>query len=248
MPLPERPLSASPHSAQPAPMATAPARRRYAWPRRPRGPATTWRRRRTAILWWTATAVLSCVTVVSIQGAAAEAAARQRAWGDTEVVPVVRRPVAAGQVIEAADIERRTMPAGLVPDGAIAGDPVGQAARVALWPGEVVLAERLARAGLRGVAALVPEGARAMAVPRGPGTPPLSVGDRVDLLATFDIPPAEGTGEEPAPLAPTFAVASDATVLHVEDEAVTVAVTVEQSARVAFALAIGTVTLALAGA
>jgi Flp pilus assembly protein CpaB len=100
--------------------------------------------------------------------------------------------------------------------------------------GEVVTAGRVAPAGVGGLAALLPDGARALAVPIGPGTPPLRRGDRVDVLATFE-------GDEP-----TFAVASGAAVLAVtRDKAVTVAVTADEAPRVAFALAQGAITLAL---
>jgi hypothetical protein len=68
----------------------------------------------------------------------------------------------------------------------------------------------------------------------------LEVGDRVDVLATFD-PGVSGDGE------PTFAVATGAVVVHVGDDAVTVAVRQAAAPRVAYALAAGTVTLVLSG-
>jgi Flp pilus assembly protein CpaB len=60
-------------------------------------------------------------------------------------------------------------------------------------------------------------------------------GDRVDVLATFDPPPA---GQEP-----TFPVAEAALVVDVGPEAASVAVGPEEAKRVAFAVASGTVTL-----
>ncbi|HEX7276722.1 MAG TPA: hypothetical protein VF244_05050, partial [Acidimicrobiales bacterium] len=65
-------------------------------------------------------------------------------------------------------------------------------------------------------------------------------GDTVDVLATFD--PA-GAAEG---VAPTFPVAVAALVVDVGDESAAVAVTPDEAARVAFALASGVVTLALA--
>jgi hypothetical protein len=78
-----------------------------------------------------------------------------------------------------------------------------------------------------------------VAVPTGSGLP-LRVGDRVDVLATFD-PGVSGDGE------PTFAVARGAVVVHVGKEAVTVAVAEAAAPKVAYALAAGTVTLVLSG-
>jgi hypothetical protein len=78
-----------------------------------------------------------------------------------------------------------------------------------------------------------------VAVPTGSGLP-LEVGDRVDVLATFDAG-TTGAGE------PTFAVARRAVVVHVGEDAVTVAVTTSAAPRVAYALAAGAVTLVLSG-
>lgn len=213
------------------------------------------------MLWWLATLALAAVTFAAVDGAAARASARQRAWGETISVPVVQRTVLAGAMVGDGDVERRRLPRALVPRGEVAGDPVGHAARVTLVPGEVVMASRLAPSGLGGVAALLGPDTRGVAVPRGDSAPPVEVGDRVDVLATFDIapdeppPPPEGEpggpdpGGEPRGVpAPTFAVATRALVVHVGDQSITVAVAPEAAARVAFAVARGTVTLALAGA
>jgi Flp pilus assembly protein CpaB len=120
---------------------------------------------------------------------------------------------------------------------------------VPLESGEVLLASKLAPEGLRGVAALVPPGDRALAVPVDPGGLALRLGDRVDVLATFDVAGADDTAPAlPTPAAPTFPVARAALVVGVGDGAVTVAVGPDEVPRVAFALARGTVALALVGA
>ncbi|MDP8992888.1 MAG: RcpC/CpaB family pilus assembly protein, partial [Actinomycetota bacterium] len=102
---------------------------------------------------------------------------------------------------------------------------------------EVLLEAKLAPWGVQGIAALVPPGRRALAVPAGKGGLALRRGQRVDVLATFDV--TDGRSE------PTFPVASAALVVDVGEEAVTVAVGPEEAPRVAFAVARGTVTLAL---
>ena len=141
-------------------------------------------------------------------------------------VPVVARPVAAGVTLVAADVQAARLPADALPDGEPAAAPVGRTARVDLVPGEVVLASRL---GPRGLAALLPPGARALAVPRAAGTPPLEPGQRADLLAGGRV------------------VVPSASVLAVDDSGTTVAVPEPAAPAVAEAISAGTVTLSLAG-
>jgi Flp pilus assembly protein CpaB len=95
---------------------------------------------------------------------------------------------------------------------------------------------------------------RALAVPSGGdgrGGLALERGHRVDVLATFDTgvpePVAVATTEADDGQAPTFPVAAGALVLDVGTESVTIAVRPREAPRVAFALARGTVTLALTG-
>ena len=141
-------------------------------------------------------------------------------------VTVVARPVPAGTTLRPGDVRTSRLPADAVPDAEPAASPLGRTARVDLVPGEVLLAARL---GPRGLAALLPEGSRALAVPRAAGTPPLEPGQRVDLLADGAV------------------VVTAASVLAVEDSGTTVAVPEATAPAVAEAVAAGAVTLALAG-
>jgi Flp pilus assembly protein CpaB len=129
------------------------------------------------------------------------------------------------------------MPAAFVPEGSLGATAaaVGRTVIVPLFRGGAVVASNLAPDGLQGLAALLPAGTRAVAVPTGTASVPLRRGDRVDVLATFD-PPAAGQD-------PTFAVAEAALVVDVGPEAASVAVGPEEAKRVAFAVAGGTVTL-----
>jgi hypothetical protein len=86
---------------------------------------------------------------------------------------------------------------------------------------------------------MVPPGHRAVAVPNDEHMPVVRVGDRVDVLATFDV---EGGDTEPS-----VAVAAGAEVLMVTARALTLAVATSDAPRVAFALARGAVTVALRG-
>jgi Flp pilus assembly protein CpaB len=128
-----------------------------------------------------------------------------------------------------------------LPDGAVTDVPVGAIAVDALVPGEVVVASRLAPAGLSPAAALLPAGTRGVAVPAGTTAMPLAVGDRVDVVAMlpFDLAGPEGAAA---------VVAADATVVQVGEESVLVAVPEPDVPALARALAEGAVQLVLRGA
>lgn len=199
------------------------------------------RLRRSPLSFWALAVALSLATGLAVSRLAGSAADRADRLGGLVDVPVAARSVRAGAVVRAADVERRSLPRALVPSGRVASSPAGRVALVPLVRGEVVLASKLAPDGVAGVAALVPAGHRALAVPVDDGALSLRRGNRVDVLATFDV----AGGPEGA--APTFPVATAALVLDAGADAVTVAVTPDEAPRVAFALARGTVTLSLTG-
>jgi Flp pilus assembly protein CpaB len=194
--------------------------------------------RRFPLLYWVAALSLAGLTAVVVFGFVGRAQAASARYGSVRAVPVAVRSLEVGAVVRAGDVEVRRVPAAFVPAGR-----VGRAGRTVLVPvarGEVLLASKLAPDGERGLAALLPSRSKALAVPVGPGTPPLARGNRVDVLASFEV------ADAPAGTDPTFPVAVAALVLEVEpDEAVTVAVSPDEAPRVAFALAKATVTLAL---
>jgi Flp pilus assembly protein CpaB len=201
-------------------------------------------------VWWLAAASVAALAAVRVGGLDDAADARRRAWGESTTVAVAARDLPAGTVVVGDDITVEEWPAALVPDGALAEPPTGSTITASVVAGEAVVGARVAPGGLSGVAALIPAGHRAVAVPGSAGglgtdTPPLRVGDRVDVLATFDVlDPTDGS----ASTEPTGTVADGALVVDVSDEAVTVAVPAADAARVAFAAARGTITLALVGA
>jgi Flp pilus assembly protein CpaB len=187
----------------------------------------------------TAVVVLVLLAASIIQRTAASAVEARRRWGHDRTVVVARHRIAMGDVVEADAIVTQSWPAGLVPAGAVEGSPVGRTAVATIEPGEAVIVARLAPEGLGGVAALVPSGWRAMAIPVGPTVVALTVGDHVDLIAGFDV--ASANADE----APAFTVAENATVVAVDDRRVTVAVHESDATRVAFAIVAGTVVPAL---
>lgn len=187
--------------------------------------------RRRPVPWWAGALALAALTAVVVGRLAGDAAAEQARWGELVPAAVATADVAAGEPLFA---EVRRLPRSVVPPGATT-ETVGIAA-VPIAAGEVVLAARLAPAGTSAVAALVPPGHRALAVPSGDGLP-VEVGDLVDVLATLD----------PEAAVPTIVVARSALVVHVGEASTTVAVPAEDAPRLAFALAAGAVALALSG-
>lgn len=196
---------------------------------------STVRLRRSPALFWVLAVLLAAATGSVVSRLVDRAAAAAARYGSPADVVVVRRDVAAGARIERRDVERRAVPAAFVPPGALTDAPVGRVAAVPLLRGQVVVASQLAPGGLSAVAALVPAGRRAVALPTGGLAPPLRRGDLVDVLATFD------DGVDP----PTFAVAERARVVAVRSDAVTVAVDAADVDRVAFAATTGVVTIVL---
>jgi Flp pilus assembly protein CpaB len=192
-------------------------------------------RRRPVPYWVTASAVAVGTAALVGHIAAGAAEARDR-WGTLRPAVVVIHDVGAGEPVDA---EVRMLPRALVPRSALTSVPARAIALTGLEAGETLLATRLA--GTRGsaVAARLPRGTRGVAVPVGSGLP-LTVGDHVDVLATFD----EASASDGAP---TFIVAKGALVVHVGHDAVTVAVTERAAPRVAYALAAGAVELVLNG-
>ena len=186
-----------------------------------------------------AVVVLVLVVVSIVHRTAASAGDARRRWGQERAVVVARRRIAIGETIRADAIETQSWPSALIPPDAIAESPAGRTAVAAIEPGEAVVAARLAPDGFHGVAALVPHGWRALAIPIGPSVVALSVGDHVDLIAGFDAVSAGGDQ------APAFTVAENAIVVAVDDQRITVSVRESDAARVVFAIVTGTVVPAL---
>ena len=214
-------------------MPSSPSRFPPRWRRRLR----SWLRR-SAFAWWASVGLLVLATGGVVRATLARSSALLDELGPLRPVVIVARPVEAGAVVDAADVVIARRPSSTLPPDEVVtlGTAVGRVALVSLVDGEVVVSSRLAPDGLRGAAALLPPGHRALTIPGGPsGRPPASIGDHVDVLATFE----DGT----------VVVAAGGLVLALDDEtdAVTVAVPADVAPAVASALASATVTLALSG-
>jgi Flp pilus assembly protein CpaB len=208
-------------------------------PVRPAGVALTLRRRPRLRAGLVATiALLSGVAVARTVQDAEDARA---AWGRSATVLVATRDLAEGDRLDHSDVRLVAHPAPLVPAGALTSLPDDGRVASPVYEGEIVREERLAPRGASALAARVPAGARAMAIPVEPGvTPPVVVGDRVEVLVAL---PPEAAGGGP----PGFALATDVPVVDVTDAAVTIAVDRDAAPRVAVAFSQGAVTLALVG-
>jgi Flp pilus assembly protein CpaB len=189
-------------------------------------------------------AILTGLVVVSLVSSAE--AARQR-WGRSRPVAVATRDLAPGDLVDGSAVEVRRLPEAAVAPQALAEPPSGSMVRQPVAAGEPLVPERLAPQGLTGVAALVPAGHRAVAIPIGPlAAPPLTVGDLVDVLAV--VPALVEEQPRQREDQPSFALVEAAVVVDVGEQSITVAVPEAAAPRVAWVLTNGSVVLALAGA
>jgi Flp pilus assembly protein CpaB len=198
----------------------------------------------------TVLATLAVVTGLVVMSLVSSAEAARDRWGRTRPVAVANRDLAPGDVIDGSTVEVRRLPEATVGSGALAEPPTGSVVRQPVLAGEALVAERLAPQGLTGVAALVPAGHRAVAVPLGPvAAPPLAVGDLVDVLAVVAVAseePPDGTAGRRA-AEPSFPLVEAAVVVDVGDQSISVAVPEADAPRVAWVLTNGSVVLALSG-
>jgi len=196
-----------------------------------------------------AVGLLAVATGLLVTSLVASAEAARDRWGRTRPVVVATRDLSPGDTIEGSDVEVRTLPEAAAGSTALREAPTGAVVSQPVVAGEALVGQRLAPDGLSGVAALVPAGQRAVAVPLGPmGAPPLSIGDLVDVLAVVPVA-ADGVADTGADTGePAFPLAEDAMVVDVGEQSVSVAVPDVDASRLAWTLTNGSVVLALAGA
>jgi len=189
------------------------------------------------LAYWSAVTALAVTTAILVTSLTSEARSALDAFGTVERVAVARQGIDAGQRIYDGDIAWRDLPSGVLPDQT-ATDVVGRRAAAPIHAGEPIVDARLAPDGVSPLAAQVPAGRQAMALPLDTPAPPLEVGDRVDVWAVF----APGPTDIPADR-----VARRAPVVAVTDEAVTVALVDDEVAPTALALRTGSIVIALDG-
>jgi Flp pilus assembly protein CpaB len=187
--------------------------------------------------WWAGAAALALFAGLLTARMASAAVAQQSSWGAAEAVVVLRHDVAAGELVDAGDLELRQLPRLAVPSGALRAVRAGVAV-VDLHRGEALTRERLAGASTSALAARLPAGTRGVAIPLDETSVPVRRGDRVDVIVTVD---PESAGQGP----PSFVVARNVPVVGVTDEAATVAVPLDLAPKVAWATTTAAVTLSL---
>jgi Flp pilus assembly protein CpaB len=187
--------------------------------------------RRRPLVYWSLTGALALVTGVVVSSAVAGAREARAGYGTARVVVVATHDLPAGTVIGPDDVDTEARPIAVVPAGALTEPPIDAVASATILEGEVVVERRVAGHGM------IHAGSIGIAVPVDPALLTLSVGDRVEVLATFDPDAIEGN--------PTIVVAPLAVVVGVSDAAVTLSMPQADGERVAFALSTAAVTIAL---
>jgi Flp pilus assembly protein CpaB len=198
-------------------------------------------------------AVIAAATGLIVMATVQAAERAGERWGATRSVAVALRDLDVGETVDQMAVELRNLPAAAVSAAALTELPVGAVVRQPVAAGEPLVEERIAPHGLTGVAALVPAGTRAVAVPVGPaGIPPVAVGDQVDVLALLAAPEdvhGHGHDHDPQTMGPAaHTLVERAAVVDVREEAVSVAVPAIEVPALVAALGQGAVLLTLAGA
>jgi hypothetical protein len=174
-------------------------------------------------LYWLAVALLAGLAGLAVADAASGVDAARRAWGTTRPVVVAAVDVAPGTALAGAT-EVRSLPAPMVPAGAVAEVPDEAIARQHLASGEVVMAHDVAPTA--GPRALIPDGWQAVPVAE-------------------PVPSGVAVGDEVAAVSGGVVVAAEGVVVGQLTEGVLVAVPADVAAQVAHAAATGELTLLL---
>ena len=216
------------------------------------------RRTPRAMLLWTGAAVVAVATAVFVATDLAALHRRAATLGATRTVAVAAHDLALGSLVQAADLDTRTVHRSQLPSGAVAPDRARD--RVVAIPvarGGYVLAGNLAPRRRTGLDGAIPRGMRALRIVARDSVQP-NPGTAVDVLVTYD---RSTTGEAAAPDDDAIVAARGVLVLGTDDEpaavdagaagvardglGVTLLVTEDEAERLAHASATGIVTLAL---
>ncbi len=201
------------------------------------------RRSPRALVAWAAAVAVALVTANVVATDLATLHRRAASLGPRRAVVVAATDLALGATVRASDLRTVTMYASTVPAGSLTdrAAAVGRIVAVPALKGSIIARRQLVTARRSGLDGLVPVGARAVRVLTGDGVRP-APGAVVDVLVSLD--PSQiaqaggGTG--------ALAVAKGALVLALDGRGVTLLVTEQEAHAIAFAVANGTLLLALA--
>lgn len=191
-------------------------------------------RLRSPIVYWSVVGLVAVTTVASIERAQRDLDRRAAALGPTTRVVVATADHHAGDRLDRSDVERRAVPRSIVPADALVDPPDDRRLRTDVSAGEVLTSGRFAPGRPSAVAARIPAGWHAVAVPLPPAALALHRGDHVDLLALG----ATGSSE---------VIVDGGLIIDSADATVTVALPTDAVADVADAVLAGTLTVALTG-
>ena len=131
--------------------------------------------------------LLGALTFVVVRGYEDRVVALHPAVGPPVATVTAAHDLARGTTLSPESLHASSLPEEFVPPGAVgdAASVVGRVLTADIEAGEILTRSRLAEPGIGPVAALVPQGLRAVVVPSGvpPGT--LRAGDRVEVYATY---------------------------------------------------------------
>jgi Flp pilus assembly protein CpaB len=211
------------------------------------------RRSPRALLLWTAAAIVALATAAYVANVLVSLRHQDQAYGRVHTVVVAARDLPLGRRVRIDDLlDRHVRGEAPTPETvtrrAVA---VGRIVAVPLLRGSIVTDRHLAAHRRDGRDGAVPNGLRSMRVVIEGGVRP-HPGDPVDLYATFD-PQTVGADVEPtltvARAVPVVAVDTDDSGVPGEHGAsigVTVLVSPDEAKRLAFAVAVGTLAIAIA--
>ena len=191
-------------------------------------------RLRSPAAYWSLVAVLAVGTIVWIERAERDLARRATALGPTTQVAVVVGDHAGGEQLDDADVELRDVPRSAVPADALTAAPHDRRLRTDVRAGEVLTSGRFAAGGRSEIAAQIPPGRQAIAVPRTSAALDLRPGDQVALL---------GLGSSGA----SEVIVDDGLVVAATEGATTIAVPLGDVGDMADAVLAGTMTVVLSG-
>ncbi|MDH3753543.1 MAG: hypothetical protein OEU32_06680 [Acidimicrobiia bacterium] len=191
-------------------------------------------------LWWLAALVLAATTTFVIDDLLDDAERARAAWTDRQDALVATTTIAIHDPIGSHNTERRELPAGMIPEEAIVDLVPGSSATSAVYPGEVLVDERVLEPGEGPAGNALATDTSAVAIPLGAVADLVGPGDRVDIWVSFEpflVPDQE----------PTRVVARSAVIVETVDDIALVAVRDEDIAATTGAISHGIVTVAIVG-
>ncbi len=135
----------------------------------------------------TSAVVLGALAFVMVRGYQDRVEALHPAVGPPVDIVTAATDLARGTTLSGEMLHAATVPEDFAPPGAVrdAETVVGRVLTADIDAGEILTRSRLAGAAVGPVAALVPEGLRAVVVPSGAPAGTIRAGDRVEVYATY---------------------------------------------------------------